>query len=140
MQLQDFKKIKIQAMKDKDKDAVSALNTLINKLMLAEIEKRAVGSEMTDADVTAVMKKCEKEIAEELEAFKKAGREESVVSLTNQLNTIQKYLPKLMDEDEIKAVIMGLEDKSVGAVMKHFKTNYAGKCDMRLVGEVLKKI
>ena len=26
------------------------------------------------------------------------------------------------------------------AVMKHFKTNYAGKVDMKLVGEVLKKL
>ena len=43
-----------------------------------------------------------------------------------------------MSEDEIRKVIETLPDKSIGAVMKHFKTEYAGKCDMKTVGEVLK--
>ena len=46
----------------------------------------------------------------------------------------------MMSEDEIKSVIEALPDKSIGAVMKHFKSEYAGKCDMKLVGEVLKKL
>ena len=39
---------------------------------------------------------------------------------------------------EIKEIINGLEDKSIGAVMKHFKANYQGKVDMKMVGEALK--
>ena len=46
----------------------------------------------------------------------------------------------MMSEDEIKEIIMSLPDKSIGAVMKHFKTNYAGKCDMKVVGDVFKRI
>ena len=51
-----------------------------------------------------------------------------------------KYLPQMMSEEEIKAEIMALADKSVPSVMKHFKTNFNGKCDMRKVQEVLKGI
>ena len=46
----------------------------------------------------------------------------------------------MLDEEEIKNIILSLEDKSMPAVMKHFKAEYAGKVDMRLVGAVLKTI
>ena len=48
-------------------------------------------------------------------------------------------MPKMLSEEEISAVISGLDDKSVPAVMRYFKSEYAGKCDMRTVSEVLKK-
>ena len=46
----------------------------------------------------------------------------------------------MMSKDEIKAEIDKLDDKSIGSVMKHFKVNFAGKCDMRDVQEVLKSL
>ncbi len=140
MDLAYFKKVKIDAMKSGDKDAVTALNALINKLMLLGYERKAAGTEVTEADVVAVLKKCENELVEEREGFVKAGRTETVASLDNQLKEIRKYLPAFMSREEIRAVIEGLPDKSIGAVMKHFKTEYAGKCDMKVVGEVLKEI
>ena len=42
MNLEFFKKEKVAKMKEKDKDAVSALNVLINKIMLSTIEKRGL--------------------------------------------------------------------------------------------------
>lgn len=138
MKIEDFKKVKIEAMKAHDKDAVAALNVVINKLMLAGIEKKAAGEEMTDADVTKILQKTVNELTEEREGFVKAGRTETVESLDKQLETVKKYLPKMLSDDEIKAIIGGLEDKATPAVMKYFKTNYAGKVDMREVGAVLK--
>ena len=60
--------------------------------------------------------------------------------IAKQIEIVKQYLPTLMSREEIKNIILGLEDKSIGGVMKHFKTNYMGKCDMRLVGEVQKEI
>ena len=140
MTLEEFKKVKIEAMKTHDKDAVTALNALINKLMLETIEKKAAGTTLSDADVTRILQKTISELTEEREAFVKAGRAETVASLDNQIATVKKYLPKLLDEEEIRKIILSLEDKSVPAVMKHFKTEYAGKVDMRLVGTVLKSL
>ena len=74
MKIEDFKKVKIEAMKARDKDAVAALNVVINKLMLAGIEKKAAGEEMTDADVTKILQKTVNELTEEREGFVKAGR------------------------------------------------------------------
>ncbi len=140
MDINDFKKVKIDAMKARDKDAVAALNVVINKLMLAGIEKKAAGAEMTDADVTSVLQKTINELTEEREGFLKAGRAETVGSLDRQLETVKKYLPKMLSEDEIKEIILSLDDKTVPSVMKYFKANYAGKVDMKLVGTVLKSI
>ena len=140
MNIDDFKKVKIEAMKAKDKEAVTALNSVINKLMLAGIEKKAVGETLSDEDVVKILQKTVNELVEEREAFVKAGRDETVASLDKQIETVKKYLPKLLSEEEIKAIILSLEDRSVPLVMKHFKSEYAGKVDMRLVGSVLKTL
>ena len=140
MTLESLKKEKIEAMKAKDKDAVSALNVIITKVMALTIEKRSVGQEVSEADISSLLQKAEKELTEEREGFIKAGREETVASLTNQIEVIKKYLPKLLSNEEIKEIILGLEDKSIPSVMRYFKTNYAGKVDMRMVQETLKAI
>ena len=140
MTLESLKKEKVEAMKAKDKDAVSALNVIITKVMALTIEKRAVGQEVSEADISSLLQKAEKELTEEREGFIKAGREETVASLTNQIEVIKKYLPKLLSQEEIKEIIISLEDKSIPSVMRHFKTNFAGKVDMRLVQETLKSL
>jgi uncharacterized protein YqeY len=136
MTLEQFKKAKIDAMKQKDKDRVSALNVIITKAMALTIEKRAVGQELLESDIDTLLQKAEKELSEEREGFIKAGREENVISLTNQIEVIKEYLPKLLSAEEIKAIISALEDKSIPSVMKHFKQNYQGKADMRLVNAI----
>lgn len=138
MTLEQFKKEKIEAMKQKDKDKVSALNVIITKIMALTIEKRALNEEITEGDIDTLLQKAEKELSEEREGFIKAQREENVTSLTNQIEVIKKYLPKLLSEEEIKEIISGLEDKSMPSIMKHFKQNYQGKADMRLVNVIAK--
>lgn len=140
MTIDEFKKIKITAMKEKDKDAVDIYNIIISKLMLVNIEKKAQNAEMTEADCANVLKKVEKELIEERDGFVKAGRAETVASLDRQLEIVRKYLPKMLSEEEIKNIIMTLDDKQIGSVMRYFKANYNGQVDMKLIGEVLKTI
>lgn len=140
MLLEDLKKEKVVYMKEKNKEAVNAMNALINKAMLLTIEKRKDGGELTDADVDVLLQKTEKELIEEQVAYKNAGREDTVQSLAVQLETIRKYLPKLLSDEEIKEIILSLSDRSMPTVMKHFKANYNGKVDMKRVGIVLKQI
>ena len=142
MDIDFFKKEKVVKMKEKDKDGVSALNVIINKIMLASIEKRAKGESLNDGDVLSLLQKTEKELIEEKSGYEKAGDNylDKVASLDNQINTIKSYLPTLMSKEEIKEIILSLDDKSVPIVMKHFKNNYAGKCDMKTVNEVLRSI
>ena len=138
MTLEQFKKEKILAMKNKDKDGVDALNVIITKVMNLTIEKRAVNQEVTEGDVDTIIQKAVKELEEEREGFMKAGRQANVESLTKQIEVVKKYLPKLLSEEEIKEIINGLEDKSMPGIMKHFKINYQGKVDMKLVSTLAK--
>ena len=136
----DIKKANIQAMKDKDVVARNIYSVVLNKIMLENIKKREKGEELQDSDVLVILQKSIKELEEEKANYEKANNSEQVQNISKQVEIIKAYLPTLMSRDEIKNIILGLEDKSIGAVMKHFKLNYMGKCDMRLVGEVQKEI
>ena len=138
MTLEEFKKVKIEAMKARDSFAVSAYNAIISKLMLLKTEK--AGVELTEQDSINVVKKVEKELIEEKEGYLKGGREETAAEIDKQLEVVKKYLPQLMSAEQIKEEILKLEDKSIPSVMRHFKTNFAGKVDMKLVQETLKTI
>lgn len=142
MDIDFFKKEKVVKMKEKDKDGVSALNVVINKIMLAGIEKRAKGESLSECDILSLLQKTEKELIEEKSGYEKAGANylDNVQSLENQIKTIKSYLPSLMSKEEIKEIILSLEDRAVPNVMKHFKLNYNGKCDMKEVNEVLRSL
>lgn len=136
----DIKKARIEAMKAKDKTTLNVLSVVLNKIMLATIDKREKGDTLTDADVVGILQKTVKELGDEREGFMKADRPEKVAELDAQIATVNGFLPKMMSAEEIAAVIMTLEDKSVPAVMRYFKAEYAGKCEMRTVSDVLKNI
>lgn len=140
MKIEDFKKAKIVAMKEHNTNAVLALEAVISKMMLTIIELRSKGSEISENETVAILLKTEKELLEEKESNIKAGRTDTVANIDEQLTTIRQYLPKMLNAEEIKAIILTLEDKSIPVVMKHFKANYQGKCDMKLVNEVLKTL
>ena len=139
MTLEQFKKEKVEAMKNHDKDTVSALNVIITKIMSLTIEKRATNETVSEADIDTLLKKAEKELIEEKEGFEKAGRTENVASLTKQIEVIKKYLPEMLSEDKIREIIASLEDKTLPSVMKHFKINYQGKADMKVVSTIAKE-
>lgn len=140
MLVQQLKEANIAALKAHDTTARSILSVILNKVKLAEIDRRAEGKELVDADVVAILQKTVKELTEEREAFEKANRPENVATLTTQIEYVSKFLPQMMSEEEIRAEIAKLDDKSVGAVMKHFKANFAGKVEMREVQNVLKSL
>lgn len=140
MIIDEIKKSNMVALKSHDNASRTAYSIVMNKYKLAEIEKRSKGEEIADVDMVAIIQKTIKELDEEQLNYQKANRPESVEELEIQKNALKVFLPKMMSEQEIKEIILGLDDKSIGAVMKHFKTNYAGKCDMRTVQDVLKTL
>lgn len=139
MLFEELKKAKMQAMKNKDLETRKALEAVISKCMLLSVEKKAQGSELTDSDTLSIIQKTIKELNEELLSFKEAGRLDNVKDLELQVKAISSYLPKQLSEEEIKEIIGTLPDKSIPFVMKHFKTNYQGQVDMKLVSKLAKE-
>lgn len=136
MIIDEIKKDNIQAMKDKNALARAIYGVVMNKVMLAQIEAKKDGKELADSDVVQILQKTIKELTEEKENYIKAGNSEEAGNIETQKKLIEKYLPQMMSEDEIRAEINKLEDKSIPSVMKHFKANFAGKVDMGLVNKI----
>ncbi len=136
----EIKKANIEAMKNKDTLARSIYSVLLNKFMLENIKKREKGEEITDADISNIMQKTVKELSEEKENYLKVSNTAEAEKIDGQIKIIEKFMPKMMSKEEIASVIASLDDKSIPAVMKHFKLNFNGKCDMRQVQEVLKEM
>lgn len=139
MILDQIKKANMQALKDKDQVARGIYSIVMTKAMQQTIVKREKGEELNDADMVAILQKTIKELGDESENYTKAGNSEKAAEIVRQAKILEAYLPKMLSEEEIHNIIAGLEDKSIPNVMKYFKANYAGKCEMRLVQEVLKK-
>lgn len=138
MLFEEIKKANITALKNRDKVARAIYEVIITKCQLVLIEKRKSGEELADVDVIKVMQKIAKELAEEKENYAKVGNIEEVRNIAKQQEIVASYLPQMMSEEEIIAEINKLDDKSIGSVMRHFKQNFAGKCDMGLVQRLAK--
>lgn len=136
MLINELEKANIEALKNKDKTARAVLSVAINKYRVNAIELKAQGKEASDVDLIKVINKVVKELEEEKEGYVKLNRVEEVKAIEEQKAIIEKYLPKLMSEEEIRKIIASLEDKSMPSIMKHFKANYDGKVDMSLVSKI----
>ena len=136
MLIDELQKANIEALKSGDKTARAILSVIIAKYKANAIELKAQGKEANDAEMVKIITKSIKELDEEKEGYAKVGRNDDVAAIDAQRALIEKYLPKLMSEDEIRKVIASLEDKSMPSVMKHFKMNYDGQVDMSLVSKI----
>ena len=140
MLFEDLQKANIEALKAHDKPSRAVLSVVISRVKLQKIEVEASGGELKDADVVKVISKVLKELEEEKAGYEKVNNLEEVESIKKQMEVISKYLPKMLSEDEIRAEINKLDDKSIPSVMRHFKANFDGKVDMGLVNRIARSL
>lgn len=140
MLIDEIKKAKMTAMKEKDNAARAIYDIVVNKYLLLSISKREEGKEVTDTDMVQIIVKTLKELADEKDGYVKTGRTESVEAISHQEDILKKYLPTMLSETEIRAEIQKLPDQSLPTIMKHFKVNFQGKVDMALVSKIAKSI
>ena len=133
----DIKSAQVQAMKAKDKERLGAIRMILAKVKDRDIELRTV-SEQPDDDVlvTEVLMKMAKQRRESIQMFNDGGREEKAAEEQAELDVIEDFLPKQMDEAEMQAAIaqvkadVGAESiKDMGKVMAELKTRHAGQMD-----------
>lgn len=140
MIIDEIKKQNMIALKEKNTNARSIYSVIMSKYMQQTIEARAKNEEIGDVEMVKIIQKTIKELMEEAENYEKVGNKTEVENIIAQKALIEAYLPKMLSEEEIKKIIEGLEDKTVPSVMRYFKTNYNGKCEMKTVSDVLKKM
>ena len=140
MLIDELKKANIQAMKDRDNVKRGVLSIVLTKYKLEEVEAKAKGKDYGDSDLLAIIQKTLKELNDEKEGYLKANNATKAKEISLQEETIKAYLPQQLSEDEIKAEIAKLDDKSIPNVMKYFKANFAGKVDMSKVSAIARTL
>ena len=134
----------VKAMKAKDKDTKETLSMLLAALKNKAIDKRA---DLTPEEETQVILKEIKQTKETLD-MTPADRTEIIEECNKRLAVLEQYAPKMMDEDEIEAVIqatlaeLGIDaptGKDKGRIMKTLMPKVKGKADGKLVNQLLMK-
>ena len=135
------------AMRSKDAKRVSTLR-LINAALkdrdiAARAEDRCEG--VSDGEVLQILGKMVKQREESAETYEQAGRLELAESERAEVAIIQEFLPRQLDDAEIKtacsAVVEELEAtglKDMGKCMGALKERYAGQMDFGKAGGVMK--
>ena len=140
MLIETIEKANISALKAHDSQARAVLTIIITRYRQLLIEARVDKKEVGDLDLVRVISKVVKELSEEKEGYAKVNNDEMVKAIAYQEEVANSFLPKMMSETEIKNEIAKLTDKSLPAIMKHFKNNYDGKVDMGLVNRIARTL
>ncbi len=136
-----------QAMKDK---AAARLSTL--RLISAAIKDREIAArgddgetEIGDAEVLAILGKMVKQRQESARAYEEGGRLDLAERELSEIEVIEEFLPRQLDEDEVSAAISKAVEttgassiRDMGRVMAELKGRYMGRMDFGKVGPQVK--
>jgi uncharacterized protein YqeY len=114
----------------------------------AEIAGRSKGlKEISDSDITAILKKMIKQRNESCEVYKKAGRDELLENEMREIRVINIFLPKQLSEEETNKICAeaikssgASSMKDMGKVMGVLKSKHADTLDFSKVSSIIKEL
>ena len=135
-----------QALKKKDKNTYPTLRLVVSAIKDAEIANRSKEKkDISDSDITAILKKMIKQRNESCELYKKAGRTELLENEKKEIDVINAFLPKQLNDEETKKICEeaikssgAASMKDMGKVMGVLKSKHADTLDFSKVSSVIK--
>ena len=103
--MKHFEKIQsdmYQAMKSGEKETANTLRNVLAKLKDKQIEKR---TDLTQEEEIKTLQTLVKQRKESIDLYQKGGRDELVDQETKEMDIINSYLPKMMDDEKIKEIV-----------------------------------
>ena len=135
------------AMKAKDEVSLRALRALKSALLLAATAEGATGNTVPDEQAIKLFQKLAKQRKESMDIFLQNGRNELAEKEKEEIDVIERYLPKQMSEDEIKAELQQVISQAgatsaadFGKVMPLAMKHFAGKADGKVISALLKQL
>lgn len=132
-----------KAMLAKEKDRLTALRDIKAKLLL---EATSGAGEVTEAAELKIVNKLYKQRMESYELYKAQNREDLAQEEIMQAEVLKEFLPKMLNEDEIRAIVSGkiselniASPKEMGKLMGVLTQELAGKADGKIVAEIVKQ-
>lgn len=130
------------ALKNGEKVKANTLRLLISKLKNKAIE---VGSSLDDKQILQVIQKTAKQHKESIKMYKDGNREDLVTQEQTELDIVEKYLPSMMDENEVTEIVKSIIKETgattmadFGKVMPQVMKKGAGKIDGSMAQAILK--
>lgn len=135
-----------EAMKAKDEAALRGLRAIKAEIIKAKTEPGA-GGEIDEATEQKFLQKMMKQRRDSLEIFEKQGREDLATKEREEMAIIEKFLPKQLTEDEIKAAVAAIIAETgassaadMGKVMGVASKQLAGKADGKTISTIVKQL
>ena len=133
------------AMKAKDKVALESLRAIKTALLN---EKTAAGAkEMTEADELKLLTKLRKQRVESATIFREQNRLDLAEPEEAQIEVIERYLPAMMSEDEIRAKVAEIiaatgasSMADMGKVMGQATGAMAGRADGKVISGIVREL
>lgn len=134
------------AMKSKNEAVLRSLRAIKAEIIKAKTDPGAHG-EIDEATEQKFLQKMVKQRRDSLEVFEKQGREDLAVKEREELEVIQKFLPKQLTEEEITAAVKNIiaatgasSAADMGKVMGAATKELAGKADGKIISGIVKSL
>lgn len=135
-----------EAMKAKNEGVLRALRAIKAEIIKAKTEPGAAG-EIDEATEQKFLQKMMKQRRDSLDIFEKQGREDLAVKEKEEMAVIEKFLPKQLDEAELKEIIKKIiadtgaaSPADMGKVMGVASKQLSGKADGKTISNMVKEL
>ena len=137
-----------EAMKAGDKRRLGTIRLIQAALKDKDIEARGAGKgQATDEEILALLQKMIKQRQESITMYEQGGRAELAQAERDEADVIASFLPKQMDEAEVKAAIEAAiaetgaaSMKDMGKVVAALRAKYAGRMDFGRASGIVKEM
>lgn len=133
-----------QAMKNKEKDRLTTI-----RMIKASLQNEAIKfgkQELSEEEELTVLSREVKQRKDSLQEFEKAGREDLVEKIQNELKHVEVYMPQQLSEEEVASIVKeaiaetGAASKAdMGRVMAVIMPKVKGKADGSLVNKLVQQ-
>ena len=135
-----------KAMLAKDEVGLRSLRAIKAAVLLAKTAEGAAAS-LTEETEIKLLQKLVKQRKDSLEIFERQNRFDLAQKEKEELDVIERFLPKQMSEDEIKTVVSAIIKESgvtnisgLGQVMGLATKQLAGKADGKVISVIVKEL
>ena len=137
------------ALKNKNKTLISTL-----RLVLAAIKERDIANRTSerkeavkDVEIIKVLRRMKKQRQESADLYEKGGRQELSEAEESEIKIIDTFLPKQLNEEEIKKICKNLIEsleatsiKDMGKIMGSLKQKYSDSIDFSKANTIVRDL
>ncbi|MBL7726440.1 MAG: GatB/YqeY domain-containing protein [Dinghuibacter sp.] len=134
------------AMKEKDEKTMRSLRAIKAAIILAKTAAGGSG-ELTAEDETKMLQKLVKQRKDSLDIFEQQGRADLAEKEREEIEVIERFLPKQMSEEELKTALQQIITETgaaspadMGKVMGVATKQLAGKADGKAISAMVKTL